>query len=79
LPQFIVAAQSLLCRAAIFLLLNANCSQPAKEWQMKAQNSSNRTWAMVSDFSEIAVLGLCTGLVFSVVAASLVVVVTTLR
>jgi hypothetical protein len=34
---------------------------------------------MVADFSEIAILGLCTGLVFSVVAASLVVVVTTLN
>jgi hypothetical protein len=62
----------------MFMLLNANCPQPAKEQQMKAQNAGNKTWAMVADFSEIAILGLCTGLVFSVVAASLVVVVTTL-
>ena len=45
---------------------------------MKAQNASNRTWAMVTDFSEIAILGMCTGLIFSVVAAALVVVVSTL-
>ncbi len=45
---------------------------------MKTQYSSNRNWAMLADFSEIAILGLCTGLVISVVAASLVVVVTTL-
>jgi hypothetical protein len=79
LPQFIAGAPSLVRGDAIFLLLNANCPQPAKERQMKAQNASNTTWAMVADFSEIAFLGLCTGLVFSAVAASLVVVVTTLN
>jgi predicted small integral membrane protein len=46
---------------------------------MKTQNAGNRAWAMVADFSEIAFLGLCTGLVFSAVAASMVVVVTTLN
>jgi len=45
---------------------------------MKTQNTSNKTWAMAADFSEIAILGMCTGLVFSAVVASLVVVVTTL-
>jgi hypothetical protein len=45
---------------------------------MKAANAS-RTWNMVADFSEIAVLGLGAGLVFSLVAGSLVVIVTTLN
>ena len=46
---------------------------------MKTQVAAdNNTWNMVVDFSEIAVLGICTGLVFSVVASSLVLVVTTL-
>jgi hypothetical protein len=46
---------------------------------MQTQNPSKKTWAMVADFSEIAMLGLCTGLVFSTVAASLVVIVSTLN
>jgi hypothetical protein len=65
----------------MFVLLNANRSQPPtnrEEQQMKAQAAANKTRAMLADFSEIAILGLCTGLVFSVVAGSLVVVVSTL-
>jgi hypothetical protein len=50
----------------------------AKEQSMKTQVAANKTWNMVADFTEIAVLGVCTGLVFSVVASSLVLVVTTL-
>jgi hypothetical protein len=34
---------------------------------------------MVADFSEIAILGICSGLVFSLVASSLVVIVSTLN
>ena len=45
---------------------------------MKTQAPAKKTWSMVADFTEIAVLGVCTGLVFSVVASSLVLVVTTL-
>ena len=45
---------------------------------MKNQAATNKTWNMVTDFTEIAVLGACTGLVFSIVASSLVLVVTTL-
>ena len=45
---------------------------------MQAQRPKQKSWAMVADFSEIAILGLCTGLVFSVVASSLVILVTTL-
>jgi hypothetical protein len=45
---------------------------------MKTQVTAKKTWNMVADFTEIAVLGVCTGLVFSVVASSLVLVVTTL-
>jgi|HubBroStandDraft_1064217.scaffolds.fasta_scaffold291767_2 hypothetical protein len=45
---------------------------------MKTQVAASRKWNMVADFTEIAVLGVCTGLVFSIVASSLVLVVTTL-
>ncbi len=45
---------------------------------MNTQNAGHKTLAMFADFSEIAILGLGAGLVFSMVAGSLVVIVTTL-
>jgi hypothetical protein len=46
---------------------------------MNTQNAGHKTFAMFADFSEIAILGLGAGLVFSMVAGSLVVIVTTLN
>lgn len=47
--------------------------------QNATKNAGGKTMAMVADFSEIAVLGLGTGLVFSLVAGAMVVIVTTLN
>lgn len=46
---------------------------------MNTRNAGNKPFAMIADFSEIAILGLGTGLVFSLVAGMLVVIVTTLN
>jgi hypothetical protein len=42
-------------------------------------NAAGKTMAMIADFSEIAALGLGAGLVFSLVAGAMVVIVTTLN
>ena len=46
---------------------------------MNTQDAGRKSFAMIADFSEIAVLALGAGLVFSTVASSLVVIVTTLN
>jgi hypothetical protein len=47
--------------------------------QTTTSGAAGKTFAMVSDFSEVAAVGLGAGLVFSLVASSLVVIVTTLN
>lgn len=87
LPQFIAAFACLVAGAATLLQLNANCGkrvpQHDEEHAMNTHSalsgSGGKTLAMIADFSEIAVLGLGAGLVFSLVAGMLVVIVTTLN